>query len=972
MYESGDSNPAVTTPHTPCPDDETLLAFAEGVASRVGHAETELHLDECAACRMVVAAVAGSSEEPATQSPAPTGMYAGRYRLEHREGAGTMGVVYRAWDPRLARPVAVKVLNAQWARRPSARFRLAREARALAQLSDVNVLPIYDVGPYRDGLFIAMEFVDGLTLDAWYETRSRDEIVSMFIRAGRGLAAAHEADLIHRDFKPTNVLIGADQRPRVADFGLVATAGDKSTTADEVDDLERTAKLTRVGSLVGTPRYMAPEQLRGEPAVTASDQFAFCVSLYEALYGRPPFVGTTPRSLIASILEGPAAPDARMGDRRLFALLAKGMQSEPRARHESLRHLVEALERTQRRRRPRIVAMTAAAVVTLGCIATGIAWNEDPCRADSSLLQGQGLALAQIDRRLRERESAHLASSVSQEVSAYAKSWSSVYTPSCRRTQESGAVSSASLECLETRRIDFEQSLSMLSRHDTSARTALSILGEVGDPRSCIAPPATARETGYLPGLRLRIHRGRETLSGVHILYTAGRVEEAWKKLEEAWPHLVSLPVPSLQIRAALLRGTLQSSGGRPEAGVATLEGAFSGAMRHGLDTLALRSATRLMLIHINELQDVDGALHWDEEAGVLAQRPGSRLARAGYYKEHARILLSQRKLDDALEAAERGLDLASSAGRHASIMLPSFHALLGGLHLHRQHPGRARFHYEQLLDGYVEQFGSDHPNIASAYLGLAQSALAEADYEETEILVGLAEATLAEHFAHDSWQMGTLHSTRARLETERGNFDAALEQQQRLLLVQEQQGTPSERRLRSTLRAMSLTLERAGDHAGSLALRERVLVLAESADGSESFDAALSLNNVAAARLRLGRLDDAEVGFQRSLEILERVQGSDAPICAYPLSGLGEVFVERGQASRAIPPLERALALSTPDTSDWATTAMVLARALWQRSSHRDTERALTLAKQAEQVLSEAPAYVHEHEQVSSWLETL
>ncbi len=960
------------TSSTPCPDDETLLAFAEGVASQADHAETERHLDECAACRMIVAAVAGSSGEPTTESPLPSGMYVGRYRLEHREGSGTMGVVYQAWDPKLARPVAVKVLNARWAQRPSARFRLAREARALARLSDPNVLPIYDVGRYRDGLFIAMEFVDGLTLDVWCEGRSQNEVISMFIRAGHGLAAAHEADLIHRDFKPTNVLIGADQRPRVADFGLVSTAGDKSTTDDEADGFAGTLKLTQVGSLVGTPRYMAPEQLLGEAAVPASDQFAFCVSLYEALYGRPPFAGTTPSALAESILEGPATPDIRWRDRRLFALLAKGMRAEPRERHESVRHLVEALERTQRRRAPRIVGMTAAAVVALGGISSGVTWNEDPCAAESSLLEGQGLVLAQIDRRLRERDSAHLASSVAREVSAYAEDWSSVFTPICRRNREAGAVSSASLECLEIREIDFEQSLSILSRHDTSARTALTILGEVGDPRSCIEPPAAARAASDLPGLRHRIRAGRETLSSVQILHSAGRVEEAQEKLEEAWPRLVALPVPSLRIRAALLRGILQSSGGQPEVGITTLEGAFSDAMRHGLDTLALRAATRLMLAQINELQDVDGALRWDEEAGAIARRGGSLLARAQYYKEHARILLSQRKLDDALQAAEHGLDLATSAGPDASLIIPSFHAILGGLQLHRQLPGRARFHYEQLLDGYLELFGSDHPNIASAYLGLAQSALAETDFEESEVLLELAQASLAKHFEPDSWQMGTLFRTRASLETERGNFDAALEQQRRLLIIEEKKGTPSDRRLRSTLRAMSLTLERAGDHAGSLALRERVLVLAESADGPESFDAALSQNNVAAARLRLGRLEDAKVGFERSLEALERLRGSDAPICAYPLSGLGEVFLERGQVRRAIPPLERALALFGQETPDWATTATMLARALWQRGSHRNTERALTLAKQAERVLSEAPAYVHEHEQVSSWLESL
>jgi len=234
----------------------------------------------------------------------------GRYRILGRIGQGGMGVVYRAHDPELARDVAVKLMNAESldeGETATARTRLIREARAMARLAHPNVIHVYDVGAVEDGVFIAMELVEGESLAAWVARAPRDwrDVLRHYVDAGRGLAAAHAAGVIHRDFKPENVLVGADGRVRVGDFGLAgapALAG-----APSFDDMRSTdaaldvgaveGTLTRTGALLGTPKYMAPEQEHGLVASDAGDQFSFCVALYEALYGQPPFAGTTSRRI---------------------------------------------------------------------------------------------------------------------------------------------------------------------------------------------------------------------------------------------------------------------------------------------------------------------------------------------------------------------------------------------------------------------------------------------------------------------------------------------------------------------------------------------------------------------------------------------------------------------------------------------------------------------------------------------------
>jgi serine/threonine protein kinase len=291
-------------------------------------------------------------------------------------GRGGMGEVYAAYDPELDRKIALKILHAGGPANDSrGRSRLLREAKAIAKLRHPNVIAVHDAGTLDDRVFLAMEHVEGMTLGAWLaeRPRTRQEILNVFVAAGRGLEAAHAAGLVHRDFKPQNVMVGRDGDVRVMDFGLARSIDEEpepvpgpAALAAAQSDLAVSAgapgraalPLTRTGELVGTPLYMAPEQFRAERTDARTDQFSFCVALYQALYGAYPFAGAGFGELMAAVNGGQVQPPPAKSavPPWLRRILLRGLSVDPAARWPSMQVLTAALGRDPARRRNRWLA----------------------------------------------------------------------------------------------------------------------------------------------------------------------------------------------------------------------------------------------------------------------------------------------------------------------------------------------------------------------------------------------------------------------------------------------------------------------------------------------------------------------------------------------------------------------------------------------------------------------------------------
>lgn len=332
---------------------------------------------------------AGPAARPARLARGST---LGRYMLLDEVGAGAVGVVFGAYDPQLDRKVALKLLAPRRARRPPSRDRLQREAQALAKLGHPNVVAVYDVGIHEEQVYVAMEFIEGETLGEWIEsapsltTTSRTrllsagaapggirpwrEVLRVFVQAGRGLAAAHQAGLIHRDFKPENVMLSADGRARVMDFGLARI--DRDSESDSAERSLEVGPLTQSGAVMGTPAYMSPEQFAGGEVDARSDQFSFCVALYEALYGERPFDGETVGALVDALTAGSVREPIRDASVPAWvrAVVLRGLAHEPSERFESMQSLLDALAADPVARRRRL-----ALRVGLGVVIVATSWG---------------------------------------------------------------------------------------------------------------------------------------------------------------------------------------------------------------------------------------------------------------------------------------------------------------------------------------------------------------------------------------------------------------------------------------------------------------------------------------------------------------------------------------------------------------------------------------------------------------------
>ncbi|WAS92407.1 serine/threonine-protein kinase [Nannocystis punicea] len=538
-------------PSAGCLSEDEVVEYCGGEASTATRRRVEVHIDRCGECRELVATfvrgwqTCGATALAGTEPPGPADETRvperiGRYVVLGRLGAGGMGVVHAAYDPQLGRRVALKFLAPGIAADPLARARMVREAQAMALLAHPNVATVHDAGVQDDRVWLAMELVDGETLVAWLAARRRGwrEVVAMFLAAGEGLAAAHAAGLVHRDFKADNVLVGRDGRPRVVDFGLArGEADDEASAASgavEAAALRRT--LTRPGATPGTPRYMAPEQWLGQAVDARSDEFAFCVALWEALYGEHPFTTASPLALAEAVIhERVRTPSA--GARVpgfVYRALRRGLAREPERRFATMAALLAALRDDPWRRQLRrglalgvtlalafalgwrvvaregaIVACTAEA----GAIAT--VWSPGRREALAREIAASGDALAQASFAATARR-----------IDEYAAGWARLRREACALATVDGTMDAevhARLRgCLDELLAGLDATLEVLGTGAT--------LGRLGGAVVAMRPPGSCREPGQLrepSAEQAEVAAVRRATLRVRLSLVAGRLDAA-------------------------------------------------------------------------------------------------------------------------------------------------------------------------------------------------------------------------------------------------------------------------------------------------------------------------------------------------------------------------------------------------------------------------------------------------------------
>ena len=633
----------------------------------------------------------------------------GRYVVVGELGRGGMGVVYAAWDPNLQRRVAIKTRAIADA---SSRTRLRSEARALAQLNHPNVVPIYDVVDADDGLVVAMELVEGSTLSAWLRECERppSEILQALVDAGRGLAAAHAAGLVHRDVKPSNVLIAGDGRVKVADFGLAQWAGVPGEPASG----ETVSGGSQTGEIAETPGYMSPEQLCGRPLDPRTDQFSYCIVAYEAIFGTRPF----PPDIAARIRRGdtvePAAPLRTVPGvpGRLWPLLRRGLAPDPAQRWESMDALVSRLDALAHRGRRRALPWLAAGAIGVAGLAYASADDEacatdlsvhgvwNPQRADAvrRSIMGTGVPFAP-----------HVAEQVHTSLDTHASAWTDARNQLCATHRPSPGTE----RCLRDAAVRLDAVVSVLENADAAAvENAPNVVDRLQPPGHCTAgtqregpePPAPSLEPDVAQVERmLERARARPKVEAEALLPLAERARE--------------IGYEPLSARVLLALAGARRSEGDTVATRALAQEAYDRAVRARDDATAARAAITQTL---SELAAGDSG-----KAHAWLRHAEAQLERAGYPPElHIRYLLARGHtfdrsgdLPQAETAAREVIELAEAHGA------ATWHHE-GQLFLARVLEARGK--YEEavtLLEGHLEEareiFGPDHPTYAGTLLNL-------------------------------------------------------------------------------------------------------------------------------------------------------------------------------------------------------------------------------------------------------------
>ena len=919
----------------------------------------------------------------------------GRYTVLQMLGAGGMGVVYAAFDPELDRKVAIKLLHVALAPRDgtTGATRLLREAQAMARLSHPNVIAVHDVGTHDGQVFMAMEFVEGQTLGDELGARPRGwrDVVGLYVAAGRGLAAAHRSGLVHRDFKPDNVMIDRDGRVRVLDFGLACSRTDSPLAKiDATSTSSLDIRLTATGAVMGTPAYMAPEQHLGEVADERSDQFAFCVALYEALYGERPFAGDSLPEVVAAVTRGEIRgpkPGSRVPG-WIRRVLLRGLAVMPEDRWKDMATLLVALERDPARRRRVWLGLGLAALVIGGAAAAvqqQLAARARLCTGSHELLAGVWdaeraaagrAAFAAVDRSY----AAATWDTVAAQLGEYTAAWAATRDDACAATRIRGEQSEELLDrriACARRQIDRVGTVvDMLIAADAAVvERAVEVVTKLPEPAQCadttalMSPVEQPADAAIAEGaMQVRQH-----LDAAYVTFQLGKQQAGSDRTK-----LVLAEARALGFRPALAEslmnlGQMQTQLGAVKEGEASLEEAMlvAEASRHDRVVAQSRiSLTTNLTLGQNRYVDAHRMAKMAQAAvdrlggddrlqaevlgreAVLAHFEGEKvrsseiglqalaLAERAYGPDHLNVA----EILNNLAINERGRGLMPEAEKLYERALDIWTRKLGAEHprrggvltnlsmIHRAHKQikRSEDELREALALYEKNFPPDHPEIAITLNALAQLMAGEERFAEAEALALRALTIFEAKYGPKHRSTGAVHATIGGIQVRRDHFDEAIVH---------------------LTRATEILIEVHGaDHPFVANVLDQ---LADVHESKKDFERAL-------------------VEYRRSVASYQGHDKNDSSV-ASPMLGEGRVLVEMGKPKQAVPILEKALALAS-SRPDWlahhlGTIRFPLARALWATPSERP--RALKEAQMARAAWVGDKDYKDRFAQLEAWLAT-
>ncbi len=915
-----------------CLQEDTVERLVARQLSDVERSRVLEHLDGCQECTEWVAGALRSKPGPvvgeSSFAPATTlergSVFAERYAVLQRVGRGGMGEVYATWDRTLQRDVALKVLVAH-GRSDRAVARVLRESRAMARLSHPHVVPVFDAGWESEQPYVAMELVDGPTVRVWARGKPWREVLRVFVEVASGLGAAHRAGLVHRDVKPDNILVRADGRAVLGDFGLAVASSEDASVVHP----DRVPSGARSTTIAGTYAYMSPERLSGAPADADSDIYSLCVSLYECLYEQLPFDVSPrprrgePRSLCRRTFEARGAP------RAVSNLLRKGLDSDPGQRFATAEQFIRACARVARRRR--VGGMIAASAV-LSTIAV-VGWTRSPPRAPGCETAQPRVRAIWGESQRRGVLSKPGGVALADGLDRYADAWLDAVDSACDRSaREEGALGRQPYEfaCLNRTLAGFETFVTLVGRDSAVVDRGLDGLIQLPQPRRCGSWTGFSRlEPLPGPDRYERVERVRRALASTHAAALAD-------------PHAVGdREVGELRAQAAAIGfRPLEAEVHQTAALVALQVDEIPTARRLYLDAtntaiaghhhrVAVESLVSLATIATDRGQLGRGEEYVDRAQAVYegAAEPDSGLA-AALAGTRGRL----RMVGGDFVGAERHYRRALELGEVTHPARGGFYdGLVGALHLQGKSAAAIALAKEG-LSHRERVFGAEHPYVGISALNLGGMLFSLGKTEDALPYVDRA-LRLTRSALPDSIRLARIYDLRAALLSDLGRFEDALTLHEKSAEILGTKVGSDDPLWADNLQARARVHAAGGDLETAHTLLNSALEVQREAAPRHLIRYQLEVQ-LADLWRRSGDLERSKTGLEATVEEMTEVVGASHFEVGVARLRLAETLLELGDANEAKRAVEAAITIF--ERSDGDSEAAAGARALRARVHER------------------------------------